>query len=449
MRPSTRLVSRLPLAAVLAVLLASSPVRAAPTTAPATADEIGAELRPASPPGEGARRVLDALLFVPRVLIEVAVIASTATVSFFENQQVVPRARALLGSEDGKIRLAPTIALASGLRPDLGARLTSAEGRFASMVRASIVDRDSYLAESRLLVSLGERGRTQLIFEGFHQRSTGLGFGGLGPDPLHDRRNYFLPGKAGASASFLEVRERVIAGVASRVEENVEILASTSYQRRRIQDPRDPGGDTFEHTFAPGTVPGAYARTERFYTEIAMRRDTRAVRGPPAAGLLLEGYMGTSEDVHDGYGSAIHYGGRFGWFIPIVRKTSILSPRLNLDIVDSTGDKPLPFREYNYPSGFRGADGRVDRVAALASIDYRWQLVSYVAARLFVDVENVAPRLTALRTEHLAWAVGGGIDLHSSTTEIGRLGVSFSPQAIQLIFVYGLAAPGFGDRQHR
>ncbi len=439
--------SRLAFSAFLAITAGASIAGAAPTTA--LPDDIGREIRPASPPGEAFRSVLDALLFVPRKLIEIAVFTSTATVSFIEDQQIVPRTKALLGSEDGKIRVTPTISLASGLRPDLGARMTANAGNFASLLRFSVIDRDAYVTEGRLMQAVGDKAHTQLTIEGLHQRSPDLGFVGLGPDPGHDPRNAFLPGREGAAAVFQEVRERIIVEVASRVETDIELLASSSFQRRLIIDVRNPGADTFDHTFAPGSVPGAYDRSERFYTEIAARRDTRAVRGPPAAGLLLEAYAGSSQDAHATYAPAFHTGGRVAWFIPLVRSTTILNPRFTLDVVEPIGDKELPFREYNYAGGFRGSDGRVDRVAALASVDYRWQLVSYVAARLFVDATTVAPRVTALRPDHLAWAIGGGIDLHSSTTEIGRLGVSWSPQAVQLILVYGLAGPGFGDRQHR
>ncbi|HEX7671997.1 MAG TPA: hypothetical protein VF395_20520, partial [Polyangiaceae bacterium] len=327
--------------------------------------------------------------------------------------------------------------------------LTSHEKRFASMVRTSIVDQDTFLTEGRLLLSLGERGQSQLVLEGFQQRNTNLRFRGVGPDPSHDPRNAFLPGHVGLAGAFLERRERLILAAASRVAKDVEVLLSSSFQRRQIDDPRGNRGDTLAGTFAPGTVAGAYDGSERFYTEAAVRRDTRAVRGPPAAGLLLEAYVGTSEDARGVYAGALHTGGRIAWFASVVRKTTILNPGFTLDVVEPTGSKSLSFREYAYAAGFRGSDGRVDRVAALAFLDYRWQLVPYVAARLFVDVTTVAPTIASLRTNHLAWAVGGGLDLHSSTTEIGRIGLSYSTDAVQVLFVYGLADRGFGDRQHR
>lgn len=438
---------------LLATTSYSARGRAAPA-APGTpdtppSDDIGGVTRPASPPGDGARAFLDSLLLLPRTLVQVLVVASNATVSFFEDQQVVPRARALLGTEEGRIRATPTLELASGFRPDVGARVTSRVGSFGSMTRVSIIDPDYYVTEARLLQAFGERGRTQLILEGYQQRRSGQGFAGIGRDPQNDSRNVFLPGRDGETGYFLESRQRLILGLGTRFLEDYELLLSTSYQRRKLED--DPGNETesLARTFAPGNAAGAYDRSERTYSEVAVRRDTRAVRGPPAAGLLLEVYGGSSQDVHAKYAPALHAGGRFAWFVSVVRKTSIINPRVTLDMVEPLGERSLPFREYAYASGFRGVSGRIDRVAALASLDYRWQLRSYVAARIFTDVTTVAPQVSELSPANLAWAVGFGLDLHSSTTELGRLGFAYSPEGVSLILAFGLSDPGFGDRQHR
>ncbi|MDB4944396.1 MAG: uncharacterized protein JWP97_3930 [Labilithrix sp.] len=430
------------MAVLVALLGGTSAARASDPT-----DEVGGVITPASPPGDTARTALDALLFVPRTLVRAAVLASTATASFFENQQVVPRSRQLLASEDGAVRVVPTLSLASGYRPDLGARIATQRAGFASMLRGDFVGRDQYVVEARLLQAMGDRGRTQLVLEGFHERHLGA-YGGVGTIPTRDGRNDYLPSRVGGYGNFLEERERIIAAVGTRFAEDWEGILSSSFQRRDIED-SPAGGQTIGSTFYANTVPGAYARSERIYTEVTIRRDTRAVRGPPAAGLLVEGYAGGSNDVHGTYASAVHSGGRVAWFIPVVRKTSILSPRLQLDIVSPLGMKGLPFREYAYATGFRGQDGRADRVAALVSVDYRWQLRSYVAARVFVDATTVAPTLPKLSPAHLAWATGFAVDLHSSQTLLGRAGVAFSPDAVELFFVFGLADPGFGDRQHR
>ena len=410
-------------------------------------NEVGGVIEPARPPGDTARSAVDVLLFVPRSVVRIAVLTSTATASFFEDQQVIPRTRALLGTEDDAVRVTPTVSLASGLRPDLGARATSKSGPFASMMRVSVVDRDSYVMEGRLLRLVGDRQRTQLVLEGYQERRIS-GWGGVGPVPSLDGRNSFLPGHAGGAGAFQQSRQRVIAALGTRVADDYELILSSSFQRRKIEDVPDLV-DTIDSTFVPGTVPGAYDRSERLYTEATIRRDTRAVRGPPAAGLLLEAYGGSSQDTNGTYAPALHTGGRAAWFISVIRKTTIINPRVTLDVISPLGSKGLPFVEYVSAGGFRGQSGRVDRVAALASLDYRWQLRPFVAARIFVDATTVAPTLPKLSLEHLAWAAGFAIDLHSTQTAIGRVGIAASPDTVSLILVFGLADPGFGDRQHR
>jgi hypothetical protein len=45
-------------------------------------------------------------------------------------------------------------------------------------------------------------------------------------------------------------------------------------------------------------------------------------------------------------------------------------------------------------------------------------------------------------------AFGLGFDLHTSETQIGRIGISLSPDGYGFFFALGVPA-GFGDRQHR
>src|SRR5690242_6920873 len=80
---------------------AADPPRGDP---PAEDEPVGGEIRPASPPGEGGRLALDTLLFLPRALIAATVAASTATASFIEDQQIVPRVREIFRTEDRTLR---------------------------------------------------------------------------------------------------------------------------------------------------------------------------------------------------------------------------------------------------------------------------------------------------------------------------------------------------------
>jgi hypothetical protein len=136
-------------------------------------------------------------------------------------------------------------------------------------------------------------------------------------------------------------------------------------------------------------------------------------------------------------------------FFPFVRRTTILSPKIVLDgiapIVDIAG---VPFRELVTQPTFRGFDNRRDYVSAVASLDYRWSLSRFIAARLFVDFAKVSPSLWDFTLIDVRWAGGFGFDLHTSTSQVGRIAIAGGPEGGHFLFAFGVPA-GFGDRQHR
>jgi hypothetical protein len=60
----------------------------------------------------------------------------------------------------------------------------------------------------------------------------------------------------------------------------------------------------------------------------------------------------------------------------------------------------------------------------------------------------VLPSLPEFELTHLRWAAGFGFDLHSSTSELGRIAVAGSSDGFHLLFSLGVPTR-FGDRQHR
>ena len=99
-------------------------------------------------------------------------------------------------------------------------------------------------------------------------------------------------------------------------------------------------------------------------------------------------------------------------------------------------------------AGARSRPRRICWISAVGSVDYRWYLSRFLAARLFVDVARVAPSLLDMNLEDLRWAAGFGFDLHTSSSEIGRIAVAGSTEGFHFLLTFGVPA-GFGDRQHR
>ena len=171
-------------------------------------------------------------------------------------------------------------------------------------------------------------------------------------------------------------------------------------------------------------------------------------RNGVATGALLEGYGGLARGSGGDPTRFARTGFQMAAFLPFIRRSTVLSPKLAVDALVPTGDSEIPFTEFTGQPTFRGFDNRRDFVSAVASLDYRWYVGRFLDARLFTDIARVAPSARELRFEHVRWAAGFGVDLHTSTTELGRIAVAGSTEGVHLLLTLGVPA-GFGDRQHR
>jgi hypothetical protein len=184
------------------------------------------------------------------------------------------------------------------------------------------------------------------------------------------------------------------------------------------------------------------------YTELALRVDSRVNRSGVHTGVLAEANQGLGHGILDDPARFGRAGFRLAAFLPFIRRTTILSPKIVVDGIAPIEPGMVPFQELAGQPTFRGFDSRRDYVSAVASLDYRWYLSRFVAARLFVDFARVAPSFWDLNLEHMRWAGGFGFDLHTSTSEVGRVAVAGGQEGFHFLFAFGVPA-GFGDRQHR
>jgi hypothetical protein len=93
-------------------------------------------------------------------------------------------------------------------------------------------------------------------------------------------------------------------------------------------------------------------------------------------------------------------------------------------------------------------DNRIDRMSLGASVDYRWSIIRYIGARIFVDAATVAPDLGALFKTGPRPAVGLEMDLYSTSTELAQFVLSMSQEGPVAYMAIGVPSM-FGDRQHR
>jgi hypothetical protein len=434
-------------AAVGAETKTAAPVAAAPSPVnPATPEELTGIDRPARRGDEAVRTVANAALWPFRLVVDLIFLATGAAGALLENEQIVPRARDFFFTRGGEIGVFPTVFLETGFRPNIGARIITSIDPYAATVRGGYGGPDENVFEARMRMSALKPFPGVVSLEGLHDRRTGLGFLGLGQVPQSDPRNQFQNGAA--IGVYRERRERVIAGLGIRPLPDVEVLLSSSLTIRYADDPEVLSAPTLSQAFLPQSIPGAYRTTRIIYSELALRVDSRVNRNGVDTGLLVEGYQGLGHGIMESPTRFGRAGFRMAGFLPFIRRTTILSPRIVIDGLAPIDPAGVPFQELVNQPTFRGFDNRRDYVSVVASLDYRWYVSRFVAGRLFVDFAKVSPSVWEFSFADTRWVGGFGFDLHTSNSQVGRVAIAGGPEGFHLLFAFGVPAH-FGDRQHR
>jgi hypothetical protein len=435
---------RLRLLLALAVVVSSR--NASAQLAAPTNEQVTGITEPEVHASDLAREFTSGVLFVPRLATQLFFTATGVAATLIEEEQVVPRVDDLLHPPEGEVRIFPTLFAETGSGMNVGLRIIAHAKNVAGTVRAGYGGPHDLVVESRLGLSFPRPVPISFGAQAFHDHRSSIGFLGLGQHPETDPRNQFVPG-AGTSATYRERRQRFIITAGFRPFSNVEFLLSTSYMRRRVLDAPDPGPDTIQDVFAPGSVPGYLATSQINYSEAGLRYDTRAGRGGPATGALAEAYLGHGQGVRGTEMSYERYGGRVAGFFPVTTPANVISPKISIDGMEPL-DGQVPFNELVRQPDFRGFDNRRDYASMVMSLDYRWMLVRHIGARLFGDLATVAPDIEELPLDDWRFAGGFTIEVFSRSSQLGSIGFIGSTEGFLFVLKFGVSS-GFGDRQHR
>lgn len=449
------------LACTLASLLAATPSRA---EAPAGAgrppslpgpralepERVQGVVRPGREAGSTGREVAGVLLFLPRKLEALLFLASSLVARVMRDEHIVSRVDELFSPPPGTITFFPTLFFASRQPPSAGVRVLVGGTHVTTSLAVGVGGSNNISVENRIRFSWARPFPFAINLEGLADLRPGLLYDGVGQFPAEDPRNHFRASNAAREAIYQEQRGRSIADLSLRPHPELELLLSGSYTQSRISDVAGTEGLSLGSVFSPGSVPGASAPTRIFYGEQAVRFDTRPVIGRPTPGVLLGLYGGVGLGTRDDPSRFFRVGGRAAVFLPVVRPANILSFKLTVDGIAPGSRDPaaIPFTVLVNQPDFRGFDNRRDHLGVITSVDYRWSLMHFIGARLFVDAATVAPRVNALIAVPPRIAGGFGIDIFSETNEIGQFAVSFTSEGVRLLLSFGLAT-AFGDRQHR
>lgn len=455
-----------PVFAWAALACASTLLAAAPAQAQAIdpARVPGLE-RPAVERGDGPRTFADGLLFLPREAVRLGFLAGGVTAGLIRDRQVVPRVGELLSPSPGNVSIIPSLFVDTRRRAGVGAQMLASGKESGTRLSLGFGGVHDLLAESRMHFGSSRPVPLVLSLEGLLDERSKLDYLGVGQHPEQDERNHFREGAVTRESTYLEERTRVIVGAGVRVARDVEVFLSTSFTRSRVHDSPDGGGSTISAVFVPGTVPGAPAYSARcprasgelpcgvesrvVYSEAALRLDTRPTAGRPSAGALVEGYFGYGLGTGDDPTRFFRVGGRGAYFVSILRATNVFSVKLAADgMFTPSGAPAVPFTSLVSQPDFRGLDNRIDHVSFVASFDYRYSFARYLGASVFVDLASVGHDVGAALDASFRVAGGLGVDVHSSSTELSQMLVSFSKEGARALVTFGVPVL-FGDRQHR
>ena len=399
--------------------------------------------------GDAGRDFANVLLFVPRKITEFMLWSSSVAIGVLEKQPVVPRVQEAVSAGEGRVIFLPTVFAETTGIFSIGARMITDFHWVATALRVGFGGPHSFELEPRITFVADVPIRSLISFEALYRLDNYGLFLGIGQVPATDSRNTFRHGKAGETARFFEKRVRFVGSYAFRLSNAFEILLSGSLDRREDKDAQGVDENTMSKVFFGGSVVGSDNEKLLVYGEAAVRFDTRPTRGRPSAGLMAETYAGTARAIlHYPQTQFVRLGGRAAAFIPLYRKTNILSPRFVLDSIAPIGKSPIPFTELAGEPDFRGYDERRDRFSTVMSLDYRWLIVEHVAPTIFFDATTVGPSLDALQLKHLRWVGGVSLDLHRDETVLGKLALAVGPEGPRLLFSIG-ETDDYGDRQHR
>jgi hypothetical protein len=435
----------------VALGMLSSPARAdTPVARAIEPAEVQGVLIPGREAGAFWRTVAGVLLFVPRKLEAGLFHVNVLAARFARDEHIISRVDELFSPRAGTVTIFPTLFFASRQPPSAGARVLTRSKYVATSLAAGIGGIHDLSVDDRIRFTWNRPLPFVADLEALADSRSGLVYAGLGQTPEVDPRNHFRAGGTAREALYLERRTRGIADLGVRPLRELEILASGSYTWSRISAVADAGDDGLDRVFVRGSVPGAVAPTRIFYGEATARLDTRLVLGRPTPGVLVALYGGVGHGTGDDPTRFFRFGGRAAVFLPILRRSNILSFKLVVDGIAprAPGEDAIPFTALVSQPDFRGYDTHKDKLGFVAAVDYRWGLMRFLGARIFFDAASVAPRLGAFADAPPRFAGGFGVDFFGETSELGQLAVAATSEGVRLLVSFGLS-PAFRDGQHR
>jgi hypothetical protein len=405
-----------------------------PTWADVAGEPVpGAESGRLDPPdGDSIWRLgLRGILFVPRVAADVVLSPVRLTAWAYDRYHLDQLYYRVFFNDARTIGLVPTASYDSGFGISAGARfvdrdLLGAREQLSIEARAGGRYSQAYKAALRSGDRLGDRLAVEL--DGQYELRPRDVFWGIGNHDDSARPAAPVDPRIDPAAVDARYRERIarVAGVIDvRLVGDLHVRSSTELTDRTFgasaAGDLGAGNVPIDAVYDPMALVG-FGGVRSLYSELELRFDDRGrvTYFEPAAlyssGSLAAVFAGRSHRLDRG-ADDWRYGIDLQQFLRIAEGPRVLALRLRGEGV-SGGLSEVPFAELPQLGGaddLRGypTDRFRDRVLAVGSAEYEWDLSALLMASVFVDAGRVFDSLDALEFRHLR--VGYGVALQGHT----------------------------------
>ncbi len=427
------------------------PTAADVARAPVPGQESGRVDRPSegdSPP----RLFLRGILFVPKLAVQTVLAPVRLGIWTNERYRVHERVVDLLFNDERTIGLYPTVGLQSDFGATIGAKLVhrdllGAGERFSLSAKTGGRFRRSFAASLGTGDRFGER--FELALRGEHDRRPRERFYGIGNrdelDAMAPAPIDALDDPAAVESRYRQQLARATALADVRIAGGLHVLGAGALTD--VEVGRGEEGASIDEVYEVGSLVG-WTGARHAYGELELRWDSRrsaSVWEPRpiySDGWLAGVYGGRVHRLDDGGSDFWRYGAEVQRFIRIGRGPRVLAARAYVEAVSGSRGE-VPFFELPALGGdqlLRGypTERFRDRIAALASLDYQWDLSTMLAARIFTDVGRVYGSAGDLELSDLRVGYGLGLDLYSKRSFKLRTSIASSIDGgVQLNLSFG------------
>jgi len=389
-------------------------------------------------------RVVPRILFFP-VRIGLWILDAPLRGSFFlyERFQLRERWKAIFFNDTGTVGLYPVAFIETGFGLNAGARFIDRDlYKDASLkMRASFGGRFRQIYAAKLGSGHVFGDRFELEIEAEHEIRPKDRFFGIGngdkvamADTLIDP--YDSP--IALDTRFQQKISRVSAIAEVRLVGPLSVRLSSAAMWRDFDEPAEvPDAQDIGANYDTATLPAFEQGAAYTYHELELRFDTRRsasryeVESTPSTGWLLSGFAGLAADFDRAPVDYKRYGVDLQRYFRIGEAPRLLALRAYMEGVIGDLDADIPFVDVPRLGGpilLRGydLDRFRDRVLGLGSAEYQWDLGFMLTGFVFVDAGRVYPKLDELELKDMRVGYGGGIQVQTANSFIGRISLATS-----------------------